>query len=162
MEFYYSKKKILLSLWISVLVLMILVPVSLYIIDYANNTRNPEALIVIPLLFFFPGAVVAAIYLLKYIYLLLIPEKLLLRIDEQGILLNMNKTCRKAGFITWKEIANIIHSTDNMNKPAIRISLAGHVNGMYQFYITKQDTKKMGLRMNELFDMIMTYYNANK
>lgn len=162
MEFYYSKKKILLSLWISVLVLMILAPISLYIIDYANNTRNPEVLIVISILFLFPGAVIAAICLLKFVYLLLVPEKLMLRIDEQGILLNMNKTCRKVGLIGWNEIANIINSTDNMNKPAIRISLVGHVKGMYQFYITKQDTRKMGLPMNELFETIEAYYNANK
>lgn len=162
MDFYYSKKRILLSFWISILVLMVLIPINLYIIDYANNTENPEAIVVMPILFFFPGAIAASIYLLKFIYLLLVPEKLMLRIDEQGILLNMNKACRKAGLICWNEIANIINSTDNMNKPAIRISLTGHIKGMYQFYITKQDAKKMGLPVTELLEMIMTYYNANK
>lgn len=162
MELYYSKKKILSSFLISLISLVALGLITLFIIDYANQIEDAEVLVVMAILFLFPAALVAGICLLRYTFLLLIPEKLMIRMDEQSILLNMNKASRKAGLIGWNEISGIIHSSDNMNKPAIRISLEGHINGVYQFYITKRDSKKMGLPLNELFDTIMTYYNTNK
>lgn len=147
---------------ISLISLVALALITLFIIDYANQIEDAEVLVVMAILFLFPAALVAGICLLRYTYLLLIPEKLMIRMDEQSILLNMNKASRKAGLIGWSDISGIIHSSDNMNKPAIRISLEGHIHGVYQFYITKHDSKKMGLRLNELFDTIMTYYNTNK
>lgn len=162
MEFYYSKKKILTSSLIALISLVALILAFLFIVDYTNQMKDAEVLVVIAIIFVFPFALVAGFCLLRFTYLLMIPEKLMIRMDEQGILLNMNKACRKAGLIPWNEITSIIHSSDNMNKPAIRVSLVGHINGVYQFYITKHDSKRMGLQMNELFDTIMSYYTTNK
>lgn len=162
MEFYYSKKKIFTSLLIWLIVLIVLILAIAFLFSYIDENSNPEPLVVIPLIFLLPITTVVSFGVVRFTYLLLRPEKLMMRLDEQGILLQMNKASKSAGLIDWNEISSIIRSSDNMNKPAIRISLGGHIKGMYQFYITTPDMKKMGLGLTELLDTIMTYYNANK
>lgn len=162
MEFSYKKKKIFTTILRSLFILIVLVSALAFIFNYINGNKDTGPLLIIPILLLLPAAIAVSIYMLRLVYQLLKPEKLLLRIDEQGILLYLNKGYRKAGLIGWNKISNITTSTDNMNLPAIRISLEGHINSVYQFYITTPDAKKMGLPLAEVFDTIMAYYNANR
>lgn len=164
MELYYSKNKIFIKLSLSLISLLVVGWLILTVFDLTTkNLYSDEggwfagALILLS-----PCLVVAAVYLIKFTILFLSADNLLIRIDEQGITLNLNKKYRKAGLMTWNSIASIESSTDNMNKPAIRISLRGHIQGMYQFYITTPNAKNTGVPLPQILDTIMSYYTANK
>lgn len=157
MVYYINRKRFILP----VIICIALVVLGYWIINYLDSTgfftgNDTSDEIVLLFLFGFSigiagiiGAIVNLFHLLRM--------KVALNLSEEGVLINLTKAYRRAGLIGWNEISKIEKSTDNMNKPAVRITLKDHKKGEYQFYLP---CKQLGVKQSELLDSLIQYYTA--
>ena len=151
----YLKKKKLLSDFFGYLAVFIVAAFALFFLLKDNDVLNLLFIVIIIVV----SMISCFIGFVSNLITLLWRPKVMVKIDENGLILRLTKIDRKAGLITWNEILKIDQSTDNMNKPAIRISLKENRNGQYLYYIT---FNKIDIPIQDLLSEMIEYHEKYK
>jgi predicted PurR-regulated permease PerM len=158
MVYYINRKRFILP----VILCIALIVAAYWIMDHLDSTgffrdRDPSEAMVYFLILGFILGLAGLIGAIVNLFHLLRGQKTALTLSEQGVFISLTKAYRRAGLIGWNEISKIEKSTDNMNKPAVRITLKDHKKGEYQFYLP---CKQLGVKQSELLDSLIQYYTA--
>lgn len=157
MEFYYSKKRIFNTFIIRLLLFVTFTSPIILFFSYTFKDEGVEMILLFSLFFLVPASMVLAFLLLRSLYFLIMPNRLIVTVNKEGISLYTNKKYKATGVIKWSEISYIKESTDNMNRPAIRITLKGHIHGQYLFYFSSKDAKKTEHSVEEVLELMNSH-----